>query len=218
MGSGRAGLWAARMRYTKYVTLLAALILGSALNADDLAEGRSKAQSCIENKDWECAFESMTEALSSQDGIDFCTGKSTGVSCWSDMIFLKATAAGASANATPEARRDIAERALSITKVIEGDLKGGELILSGLRYDACKAMNDRACMDESAQIIRPFLDDSLLDPRFGHVAARDTENRDELIIAEAINYTKTYYYIDGTGYPVDLNAVAAEVMQMEPSE
>ncbi len=162
-------------------------------------EGQT-AVSCYEAKDWNCAFDSGVALVKTEGYIAGCLAD-THHGCSYPVYFLYVTGVGASAKADNKRRREIAERGLDVVLpmsdgMIETD---GEILFSALRYDACKSLGNKACMEESAALLRlahesPDYDED--DPGYFFEVAEEA----------------------GVRYPLDLHAIMAEVAQTEKQQ
>ena len=116
---------------------------------------RARVAACYEAEDWNCAFEGMMTWYETTDVIKDCLAD-TQHGCSYEMIAIMVSGIGAAEKASVVGRRDIAERALRVlAPMSEGGIESeGEIAFSALRYDACKAVGELACMAESAKLMR----------------------------------------------------------------
>ena len=160
-------------------------------------EGQAAA-SCYEAKDWNCAFDNGVALMKTEGYVAGCVGD-IHHGCSYAMVFLYVAGVGATAEADNARRREIAERGLELVRQMSDGMveTDGEVIFSALRYDACKSMGDTACMEESATLLR---------------LARKSPDYDEedpgYFLDDAVEET-------GVRFPLNINAIMAEVAQTE---
>jgi hypothetical protein len=116
---------------------------------------RERIAACFEARDWSCAFDGLVSAYETRGNIEGCLADEHH-GCGYEMITIYVSGVGAAEKANASGRRNIAERALAVlSPMSEGEMEAqGEIAFSALRYDACKAVDDRDCMAESADLMR----------------------------------------------------------------
>jgi hypothetical protein len=121
--------------------------------------------------------------------------------CWIDMMSLTVSAIGSTESASTLERRKAAERALGVIVPIvqTSESEGGEILLSALRYDACRAVKEVACMTESANSMNQAMAD---------VSDIGTE------VSALYGLLEEF----GVRYPIDLEQVMKEVAEMGKQE
>jgi hypothetical protein len=114
---------------------------------------RERVAACFEAGDWPCAFDGVVEFYQAPGAIENCLANAMH-GCDYEMVTVIVSGIGAAKQAGTSDRRMIAERALDLLKPMSRGLTEGEIAFSALRYDACKAVDDQACMAESADLMR----------------------------------------------------------------
>lgn len=156
------------------------------------------AVSCYEARDWNCAFDNGVALMRTEGYVAGCVAD-TRHGCSYQIYLLYVAGVGASAQADNARRREIAERGLELVRpmsdgVVETD---GEILFSALCYDACKSVGDKACMEESAAMLR-----------LAHRSPDYDEDNPGYFREDVEEET-------GVRYPLDLHAIMAEVAGTE---
>ena len=177
--------------------LMAAPSVVLAQDEDMPPEGQA-AISCYEAKDWNCAFDNGVALMKTEGYIAGCVAD-TQHGCGYQIYFLYVTGVGASATANNTRRREIAERGLELVRPMNDGMveTDGEILFSALRYDACKSMGDRACMEDSASLLR-----------LAHENPYYDEDDPGSFLDDAEEET-------GVRFPLDIHAIMAEVAGTE---
>ncbi|MFM2355247.1 MAG: hypothetical protein RLZZ528_983 [Pseudomonadota bacterium] len=173
---------------------------GPAFAGSDGDAALDDAVTCWEAADWACAFDGFVTAYTRDGAAEKCLADAHH-GCGYEILALYQSGIGAAGRVDPEARRGIADKALSLVGVLsEGQIgREGEILFSALRFDACSRTGDTACRNESAGLIELALEAT--------TAVDDTE---EMLVAMK-NDT-------GITYPLNLRAVIAEVSATETNE
>ncbi len=156
-------------------------------------------EACYLEENWDCAFDGLVEFYSAELAKPSCLlSKHDG--CGGQIWTIIDIGIGAAVDADANRRRYIAEQALAILgPMTEGLIAtDGEFYFSGLRFEACKRLNDVTCANDSAKMLalaKEKRDDSWLLPWF----------------EEALKSS-------GHNYPINLDEVMAQVSQMEIQE
>ena len=164
-----------------------------ASSADVNDPAAKAALACFDSKDWVCAFNGLSDFLETSERLETCDASERG--CGYEISTPYTSAIGAAENATVPERRQIAERALNLLGQVSNGVinTNGEVLFSALRYDACRAQGDEVCMVESAALIQ-------LATHAGNTQA---------------DFAIPLLADQGISYPIDLDAVVAEVSQTE---
>jgi hypothetical protein len=156
-------------------------------------------EACYRDENWDCAFDGLVKHYSTELMQPSCLlnkHDACGDQMWS--IFNIGIAASVEADAVR--RRYISERALEILDpMTEGLIAAdGEVYFSALRFDACKRLNDAACANDSAKMLK---------------LAKEKRDKSWLL-----PWFEGALKSSGHSYPINLNDVMAEVSQMEEQE
>jgi hypothetical protein len=130
-------------------------VTGTPAPADVSEAERERIAVCYEAREWTCAFDGLVTAYETRENVEGCLADEHH-GCGYEMIAIYVSGVGAAEKANAFGRRNIAERALAVlSPMSEGEIEAqGEIAFSALRYDACKAVDDRDCMAESADLMR----------------------------------------------------------------
>ena len=159
---------------------------------EDTPPEAQAAVSCYEAKDWNCAFDYGVALMKTEDYIAGCAADRHH-GCGYQISFLYVTGIGASVTANNTRRREIAERGMELVRPMSDGMveTDGEILFSALRYDACKSMGDKACMEDSASLLR---------------LARESPDYDLVVPGPFLDYAEEE---TGARFPLDIHAVIA---------
>jgi hypothetical protein len=108
---------------------------------------------CFEAHDWSCTFDSVETLFKTSGAIENCVVPASH-DCSAEMIAIVVSGIGIAEKSSLSDSRVIAERALDLLDGMNGGVTEGEIAFSALRYEACKSVDDQACIAESADMIR----------------------------------------------------------------
>jgi hypothetical protein len=191
------------------VVLLLASFAASA-QEDEQSPEQQRRVACFEAKDWPCFFDDLVAEVDTDEFAAQCLADRAlhADACAYVGMTVYLAGIGASETADSSRRIQIAEHGIAaLDRVSEGTIESeGELHFSALRYDACKAMNDAACIEESARMIRLAVE----------WAAREQIDAAEMasMMAEMDSMLLNF----GVRYPIDLRMVMAEVARTEAQQ
>ena len=156
---------------------------------------------CYEARDWNCAFDGLATLFETPDYVEGCHADDTPEGCGYEGLMIFVSGIGAAEKSSASDRRVIAERALAVmNSMSDGEIEAeGEIHFSALRYDACKAVDDKACMAESISLMRIAIANGYGDDDW----IREIDG----MLSE-----------EGVRYPLDLAQVMNEVVGMEKQE
>lgn len=159
---------------------------------------------CFEAKDWPCVFDDLIADVDTEEFVVQCAADQqqyAADACWTVPLLVYVAGIGAAETADNDRRKQISELGIAaLDRLAEGAIRSeGELLFSALRYDACRSMNNAACMSESAGLIR---------------LAYANGQLDEFSIDEMAEMLGEF----GVRYPLDLALVMTEVAGMEKKE
>jgi hypothetical protein len=161
---------------------------------DDLDD--AQAVTCFNDMRWDCVFDRVLRWKPEDGPAIFCRPGVHG--CLEVWQVAYISGIGAAQDKDADGRRKIAESALELVKrANEGIVEEkGELHFSALRYDACKTLGDDACVTDSAATIRRAVEVGVFPMNLEDVVQVD---------------------LSGTNvvYPLDLDAIIAEIMQTD---